>query len=342
MDLCAFGGLDPYSQQTIYPAYASLITSLLDIHLTPPTPSSSADPVSPTFEILEAGTGHGGLTLYLARALTAGNPPVPAPIQSQINSSRPNPLSSPSPEEEAYRASRSAALHTIDAEQAHSKFAQNVVRDFRRGIYYPVVDFHAGKVSDWLEQRLSAAEPRLLSHVILDLPSAHKEFALAEKAMQTAGSLLVFAPSITQLADCVRTVREERLGLVLERVLEVGTGMAGGREWDLREVRVRPPRSERRPKAVVGGEEAFASETEAVEVQDEKRGSSAEGSEAEAEIGSEGQTDASSVLAASDVAAEIKQGRREMVCRPKVGIRTSGGGFIGVWRKMRHKEDSAV
>ena len=24
----------------------------------------------------------------------------------------------------------------------------------------------------------------------------------------------------------------------------------------------------------------------------------------------------------------------EMVCRPKVGIRISGGGFVGVWRRM--------
>ena len=26
----------------------------------------------------------------------------------------------------------------------------------------------------------------------------------------------------------------------------------------------------------------------------------------------------------------------EMVCRPRVGHRVAGGGFLGVWRKMRH------
>lgn len=58
----------------MYPADANLIISLLDIH--PPIDPEVHTRNGP-LEIFEAGTGHGALTLYLARAIHGLNPPPP-------------------------------------------------------------------------------------------------------------------------------------------------------------------------------------------------------------------------------------------------------------------------
>ncbi|KFX96568.1 hypothetical protein V490_03275, partial [Pseudogymnoascus sp. VKM F-3557] len=69
----------------VYPADANLIVSLLDLNPTVPDPSSSSP--SPPLEIFEAGTGHGALTLHLARAIHAANP-APPPLPSRAPSVR--------------------------------------------------------------------------------------------------------------------------------------------------------------------------------------------------------------------------------------------------------------
>ena len=39
-----------------------------------------------------------------------------------------------------------------------------------------------------------------------------------------------------------------------------------------------------------------------------------------------------------DFARDEERQAWKMICRPKVGGRVVGGGFIGVWRKMKHRE----
>ncbi|KAK8141512.1 hypothetical protein G3M48_010384, partial [Beauveria asiatica] len=67
----------------IYPSDAATIVSLLDLHPVRPGEEDENDdegqPDDGPFEVFEAGTGMGSLSLHIARALHAANPPVPAP-----------------------------------------------------------------------------------------------------------------------------------------------------------------------------------------------------------------------------------------------------------------------
>lgn len=91
---------------------------------------------------------------------------------------------------------------------------------------------------------------------------------------------------------------------LLERVIEVGPGLSGGREWDVRMVRPRAS-SKVRVEATT--------------------------------LALEGEATESMVESDEEVPEEQpkEQDGWEMVCRPKVGIKVIGGGFIAVWRKMR-------
>lgn len=77
-----FTSLSPRRVAPIYATYASTMTSLLDIHVEPPSVENDPERTgAPSFEILEAGTGHGSLTLQLARAIAAANPPATSDIK---------------------------------------------------------------------------------------------------------------------------------------------------------------------------------------------------------------------------------------------------------------------
>ena len=66
---CAQSSITPPVDLPCQRQSKNLIASLLDIHASPLT----SYPGPPLLEILEAGTGHGGLTLYLAKAIHAAN-----------------------------------------------------------------------------------------------------------------------------------------------------------------------------------------------------------------------------------------------------------------------------
>ena len=286
-----------------------MIVSLLDIHASSHT--STEPPSTPPLEILEAGTGHGALTLYLSRAISGGNPPLPASLLAELrenekNSSLPSPdlepRIGPSQELQDYLSSRRAILHTLDIVPEHSRHARKVVRDFRRGLYAGNVDFHIGDVKDWLADQTakrSDDERRFLSHTILDLPNAEAVLQAAAEAMRDDGTLLVFNPSISQIQKCVETVRELRLPLLMDKVLELGAGWTGGREWDVRSVRTK--------KDAKASVQQSDTESEAVE------------------------------QVANEEAMEVKEEGNGwvMVSRPKAYARVVGGGFLGVWRRMK-------
>jgi tRNA (adenine57-N1/adenine58-N1)-methyltransferase len=104
-------------------------------------------------------------------------------------------------------------------------------------------------------------------------------------------------------------------------VLETGSGTgAGPREWDVRSVKPRArAKAEAEAKAARGGWESTLEESMKVD-EDGEQGA--------------GITEA---MDHSDLQApNTEDSGWEMVCRPKVGLRIEGGGFIGLWRRMEY------
>jgi len=141
-----------------------------------------------------------------------------------------------------------------------------------------------------------------LSHVILDMPSAHQRIPHVAPVLRRDGILAVFMPSVTQIGDCVQLIRQQRLPFVMDRVVELGMGISSGRFWD---VRMAVKKSRADPSTWTRDTDSEASDEE------ESQSESAE---------SESEND-DSVL----------------VCRPKVGLKVAGGGFVGFWRRIEDR-----
>lgn len=273
-------------------------------------------------EILEGGTGHGSLTLHLARAIHSANP---APDDDL---SLPIPIATEGAPIEPMMKKRQAVIHTIDISERHSQHAQQTVSGFRQGMYYRDIDFHFGDVSEWIEHQFLSRgldakklkDKAFLSHVALDMADAHQHLEKAASALHVDGGLLVFNPSITQIVAAVKTVKEKYLPLRLDRVLELGASMTGGKEWDVRCVR---------PRAKIQAEDA-AGKAKAVAI--------------EAQLGIEPASDGLNESADNNTNnrdpdnVEILDRPDEgeaMVCRPKVGYIVTGGGFVAHFKKMK-------
>lgn len=289
----------------IYPADANLIVSLLDLHPEVYDPEKSEEE---KLEILEAGTGHGGLTLHLSRAIHAGNPPAPKAVPEEDPETTSARLAE-------WKTKRQAVLHTIDVASQYSAHARQTIRAFRRGQYLNNIDFHIGSVSDWVASALSARDDKpFLSHAFLDLPSADMHVENVAKALKVDGFLIVFNPSITQITECALKIKQEGIALDLDRFIELGVnGGSGGREWDVRPVK---PRAQQ--KAQVESK-AASTESESVEASGEKSI----------------QDDEKEQTQESASTQDLDEGKWHMVCRPKVGKGVVGGGFLGVFRKKR-------
>ncbi|KAF2651249.1 S-adenosyl-L-methionine-dependent methyltransferase [Lophiostoma macrostomum CBS 122681] len=319
--LAEYVRLTPRLVTPIYPSDANLIVSLLDIHVDT-APTSTSAPL----EILEAGTGHGALTLHLSRAIHAVNPP-------RIGNST-QPQSEDGLEDAVYlgesiadlehsnaesqKRSRCAIVHTLDISEKHSKHARKIVEGFRHGMYASNVDFHVGDISAWIASQKASrsTEDPFLSYVFLDLPNADQHLANVAPVLHVNGLMAVFNPSITQIAECVETIRENKLPYLLDQVIELGAGNI--RQWDVRAVRPRsslrtePTRPPATKSAADSSDAAIASEDSAPEFVG----------------GQEARDGELSAALASD------HEKWAMVCRPKVGERVIGGGFLGLWRRM--------
>lgn len=299
-DLETFTAESPRRVMPIYASYGATIVSLLDIHVGPPI-QSELTTVTPDFEILEAGTGHGALTLQLGRAVAAGN--YPFPHRQDFNSPGAYALAV-----ESWKKKRSAIVHTVDIDPLNCKHAEKVISSFRGGIYVPHIDFHAGTAIDWMhEQMASRNKHQFLDVVVLDMPDVHKNLAAAANALRDGGQLLVFVPQITQIAACIQEIQNKRLPLRQRQVVELGEGVSTGRLWDVRMATVRKAEREAMKKAQVDK----LARTESTTEEDTPPLDEAE-------------------LAASDL-PEITI--PPMVCRPKVWEVTRGGGFIGLWSR---------
>ncbi|MCJ1316527.1 hypothetical protein MMC15_001848 [Xylographa vitiligo] len=334
--------LTPRLVTPVYPADANLIVSLLDLHVVPYQSASDERPL----EILEAGTGHGSLTLHLARAINGANP-VP-PVQSSEDFEIPqkevledgsspglesmrnevsaevlvNTKGSTALASGGWRVSRRAVIHTVDISATYSQHAEGVVRGFRQGMYAANVDFHVANVSEWIDEQfklrnvenLEALRKPFLSHAILDLPGSHDHIGQVASALHTDGILIVFNPSLTQILDCVKYIIAEEVPLWLDKVVELGAGMTGGREWDVRTVKPRALlKAERRRR------EAELASSSIAEILEDRSDN----------------IEKSTTLDEEQSQARSRSGTGwEMICRPKVGERVVGGGFLGIWRKM--------
>lgn len=304
-------------------------------------------------EILEAGTGHGGLTLHLARAIHAANLALPGKrhmvtsVQEKITHSAQSISNTriAGPEVETHSAPNSdilddsktridgaiskshkqAVIHSLDISPSHLHHAKKLVEGFRQGQYADDVNFYVGDVSAWIDQQLiqrglhssEIKDKAFLSHVVLDLPGSQSRLEKAASVLHVNGTLIVFNPSITQIIACVKEIKLNMLPLELDRILEVDQGMVGGREWDVRAMK---------PRALARAE---AEKEVNLDEESAPTGASDQGFTEDRNSGMETkQNDAIQEL----LKKEIKW---YMVCRPKFTERWSGGGFVGVWKKMR-------
>ncbi|KAF4344268.1 tRNA (adenine-N(1)-)-methyltransferase [Fusarium beomiforme] len=245
----------PRPATPIYPHHANIIVSLLDLNLARPGEEEAdldPDQPSPPFEIFEAGTGMGSLTLHLARAIHAANPAVSPSLRDTLCTARyrTDGFGLDLSEEDqaafdAYRSSRRAVLHTLDRNVKHLHAAHRLIRHFRRSLYFPTIDFHVGSVDEYISSRLAEMDNQpFLSHAILDLPSAHDHASQVIQALHPNGLLVIFAPSISQIGDFQTWVARTGQPVRPERVveLEVSTtadgvlDTGGGKEWDVKTV----------------------------------------------------------------------------------------------------------
>ncbi|KAJ9615331.1 hypothetical protein H2200_001406 [Cladophialophora chaetospira] len=318
--------LTPRIVTPVYSSYASTIVSLLDIHPEPFNPMQSND-ASSRIEILEAGTGHGSLTLHLARAIAAANPPPPTAELPRIRTPdrpflqgkkdlNPDALAQAWTE---WKKTRRAVIHTVEAVPSNSIQAEKIVHGFRRGLYWPHVDFYASDVKEWLGERPhdNTATEEYLDYVCLDMPGVHEQLKHVAPAMRDGAKLVVFVPSITQIGDCVRAISEERLPLEVIKTVELGEGISTGRKWGVRFVK---PRKSRAPvingdtkKTIVGAEVPEESNE------------------------TDGDTESTTEDIREDEEERLPTPTDDapvMVCRPLVGERTFGGGFIALLTKV--------
>ena len=331
-------------------------------------------------EILESGTGHGSLTLHLARAIKAANSnPPPLPDTSQVRYLQDRPLR---PDEEGnattragqgieqgrqsdrnkdegdpaqkhwddWRARRGAVIHTVDVSPKFSIQAEKTVRGFRRGIYAGNVDFYVGHVENWIAEqtrqrgpassttaggrsilpslinRTETAHPNpFLSYAILDMPSAHLRIPHIAPILKRNGILVVFMPSITQIGDCVELIRRQRLPFFQDKVVELGAGLSGGRLWD---VRFAMKKSRADPSS---WNEASSSSSLLSPTSDSEEAGTVI---SDLEEPSSSDEPKPAPTAASEAPPTEDARDSVLVCRPKVGTRIVGGGFVGIWRRI--------
>ncbi|KAI9646321.1 hypothetical protein NHQ30_005762 [Ciborinia camelliae] len=311
-------------------------------------------------EIFEAGTGHGSLTLHLARAIHGANTRAPLiprlpKTKGKVNAdddiyryggkfSAANDKIAAIYEE--WRSQRRAVIHSLDSDDHHSRHAQRTVRNFRHGAYFPHIDFHVGSIHDYLSKRLEETNDVFLDHAILDIPGIHNEMEIVGKCMKPDGRLITWCPSITQHMKCLETVKGKKLPFVLDRVLELGSQLStGGREWEVRSVKPRAlikaekKKMEEKLKQLDKSETAEAVDAFLSKISNEKNA----GSSADVENEPKSTEDVVETPEPESVAVNAGSGEAtdlvdmtgwEMICRPRVGDRISGGGFVGVWKKM--------
>ena len=187
-----FVSLSPRHVTPIYAPYAAFILNHLDIHVPPPSARS------PRLEILEAGTGHGSLTLHVARAIAAANEPPPDVEFPKLPQA--NQLAKLSEADAAltsiwsgWKERRNAIIHTVEFSEVNSRAAERLIRSFRQGLYWPHIDFHVGDVGTWAEKKfLDRGGRPYLDAIVLDVPDVQAQIYRVIPLMKDEARLVVW------------------------------------------------------------------------------------------------------------------------------------------------------
>ncbi|KAK9765710.1 hypothetical protein K7432_005732 [Basidiobolus ranarum] len=175
--------LAPRHATPSYPKDSNMMTMMLDVF--------------PGARILEAGTGNGGLTLFLARSAC-------------INTLEGKP----------------GVIDTIDIREEHSRKAKQLISRFERGYYSQFINFNVGTISQCLTEN-PPTEP--YDGIALDMPEPWVELPNALKWLKNDRFLVCYIPNLTQVLQLLSTVRKLKYPLALENVQEINL-----REWDIR------------------------------------------------------------------------------------------------------------
>ncbi|KAI7901789.1 S-adenosyl-L-methionine-dependent methyltransferase [Cokeromyces recurvatus] len=153
----------------IYPKDASAIVQMLDLE--------------PGHRVLEAGTGNGSLTLYLAKAIAGGE---------------------------------GGQVDTFDIRESHSNLARKNVNRYSRGKYSSMVRFHLGSVGE--ELRSKNKEEEIYDGMVLDMPEPHEEIPRILPFLKNDRFLVCYLPNMTQVLKLAETILD--LPFMMESCIE--------------------------------------------------------------------------------------------------------------------------
>jgi tRNA (adenine57-N1/adenine58-N1)-methyltransferase len=161
--------------------------------------------------VLEAGTGNGSLTLYLARCVagTTGN--------------------------SGLHQAQHGKVDTFDIRESHIRQAEQTVGNFARGIYRETVKFHYGSPSSILANGLDS----LYDGAVLDMPEPRHELEMVVKWLKNDRFLVCYLPNVTQVVDLLSFIRKNNLPLAMDDCVDVII-----QEWEVRPTIIRKAQSE--------------------------------------------------------------------------------------------------
>ncbi|KAK9478098.1 S-adenosyl-L-methionine-dependent methyltransferase [Lipomyces japonicus] len=193
--------------QPIYALDAAALVALTDLHVD----DRDADQV----HVLEAGTGHGALTISIAQVLHSANANLPVD------------------------AKRNALLHSMDIKPKHLKTGKANLRAFRNGLYEHDVSFTCNTPSQFLAEN----KTMLLDAVFFDMASPEDEVGSVAQHLKTNAPVAFFLPSVTQILPILDAVIENHVPLEYEQVVEFSPGMKGNlRAWKVKRAVLKNPK----------------------------------------------------------------------------------------------------
>lgn len=155
--------------------------------------------LEPGHKVLEAGTGNGSLTLYMARAVAGGGECI-------------------------------GKIDTFDIRETHSNTARKHVERYSRGRYIPNVSFHIGAVADRLPELMKPDEQ--YDAIALDMPEPCDQIPRLLPYLKNDRFVVCYLPNMTQVLALAELIID--LPLVMESCIE-----AEWKEWEVRATHIK-------------------------------------------------------------------------------------------------------
>lgn len=155
--------------------------------------------LEPGHRVLEAGTGNGSLTLYMARAVSGGGDCI-------------------------------GKIDTFDIRETHSNTAKKHVERYSRGKYNPIVSFHIGAVADKLPELMEPNEQ--YDAIALDMPEPCDQIPRLLPYLRNDRFIVCYLPNMTQVLALAELIID--LPLVMESCIE-----AEWKEWEVRATHIK-------------------------------------------------------------------------------------------------------